>query len=124
MPTSVCRDARSNPGGGDSKKGPPVRRPVFGSLSGVSHCGYLPVTAMAMGGHDSFWGNVFLAHIAVIQRLADSVLLLPGRAFDLAAGGSGQRNEAGWMGVDHNGRDLDPNQAPSVWRSTEKEKRS
>ena len=68
--------------------------------------------------------EIVLAHIAVIQRLADSVLLLPGRAFDLTAGGSGHRNEAGWMGVDHNGRDLDPNQAPSVWRSTEKEKRS
>ena len=32
---------------------------------------------MAMGGHDSFWGNGFLAHLAVIQR-SDSVLLLPG----------------------------------------------
>ena len=40
--------------------------------------------AMAMGGHDSFWGNGFLVHIAVIQRLPDCVLLLPGRAFDPA----------------------------------------
>jgi len=124
MPTSFCRDARSFPGGGDSKKGPPVRGSVLGSLFGVSDCGHLPFAAMAMGGHDSFWGNGFLAHIAIIQRLPDSVLLLPGRAFDPAAGGSGQRNQAGWMGVDHLGRDLGPNQAPSVRRSSEKEKRS
>ena len=124
MPSSVCRDARSYPGGGDSKKGPPVRGPVLGSLFGVCHCGHLPVAAMAMGDHGSGWGNGFLAHLAVIQRLPDSVLLLLGRAFDLAAGGSGQRNQAGWMGVDHLGRDLGPNQAPSVWRSSEKEKRS
>ena len=79
---------------------------------------------MAMGGHDSFWGNGFLAHLAVIQRLAGSVLLLPGRAFDLTPGGSGQRNQAGWLGIDHLGRDLGSNQAPSVWRSSEKEKKS
>ena len=124
MPTPVGRDARSFPGGGDSKKGPPVRWSVLWSLFGVCHCGHLPFAAMAMGGHDSFWGNGFLAHIAVIQRLPDSVLLLPGRAFDPAAGGSGQRNQAGWMGVDHLGRDLGPNQAPSVRRSSEKETRS
>ena len=66
MPTPFCRDARSFPGGGDSKKGPPVRRPVLGSLFRVCHCGYLFVAAMAMGGHGSIWDDGFLAHIAVI----------------------------------------------------------
>ena len=124
MPTPGCRDAWSLPSGSDSKKGPPVRGSVLWSLFGVYHCGHLPFAAMAMGGHDSFWGNGFLAHLAVIQRFPNSVLLLPRRAFHPAAGGSGQRNEAGWLGVDHLGRDLGPNQAPSVWRSSEKEKRS
>ena len=124
MPTSVDRDARSFPSGGDSKKSPAVRGPVLRSLSGVSYCGHLPVTAMAMGGHGICWVNGFLAHLAVIQRLPDSVLLLPRGALDFAAGGSGQGNQIGWVGIDLLGRDLGPNKAISVWRSQEKEKRS